>query len=152
MNIQRHEKSAMQYIKRSPGFITIIDLLTLYSPIALLYLVLGTRGMAEEIFRRPEWSFTTVFIVVEILRDISRLGRSPKIPIEHIEGGIVMYAFMLAMSVVILSLDFANDLHEAKLLTKQVYMAKFAMFFWATGIFCYHRYNRHALVEKHEAA
>jgi hypothetical protein len=62
-----------------------------------------------------------------------------------------MYAILLAVSVVVLGLDFANEQGAARVLLKQVYIAKFALFLWAASVFSYRRHNRHVRTGKQEA-
>lgn len=133
---------------------TITDALLICSPLIILFFILMGEADFGSIWKKPEWSFISILLLIETFRDIGAVAKSQKMDEEQINNGYVFYAIFLVITAIILSMDFRFSIGKSPLNIEAVYVAKFGWFSICLVFFCYKRYKRYSLVpppsETHE--
>lgn len=107
--------------------------------------VLLIEGVPGVIWKKPEWSFVSVLLWVEFLRDIGVVAKKKKIHEEQIGAGFSFVGIFLVFTTLVLILDFRHSMGTAKVDTTLVYFIKYSWFFFCLVMFSYKRYQRHEL-------
>lgn len=128
--------------------VTLVDAFVIFAPLLLLFFILLFEGQAGSIWDKSEWSFVTVFYLVETLRDqVVRLQKGGY-HIKQVEAGVVFYSIVLVLGVLVLNLDFKHSIGESNLSSDSIYIAKFGMFIISISLFTIHRFIKYKLNKK----
>ena len=143
MNQQSLDTSNTQ--QRSAFALALVDLILLCAPILFLTGVLLISGMIEEIWKKPEWSFISILLVMEAFRDIGYVAKKNRIHDEQVAAGYVFLAIFLVITALILVMDFFHSIGSASVDIGIVYTFKYGWFLFCVLTFFYKRYQRHSL-------
>jgi hypothetical protein len=129
-------------MKKNNITITLIDAISICCPIIFLFFILIFEGDAGSMLNRSEWSFITVYFLMEVLRDQASRVRDNSYHIQHAEGGHVLYALILVLGVLVLAADFKHSIHPDSIPDSVIYVAKFSFFAFSFVLFLYHRFKK----------
>lgn len=132
-------------MNKSPITLMIIDAFLLCAPILILVGVLLIEGIPGDIWKKPEWSFVSVLLWAEALRDAGFVARKSNIHEEQIGAGYSFFGIFLVLTAFVLVIDFQHSIGVSKLNTMSVYFLKYAWFIFCLAAFSYKRLQRHRL-------
>jgi len=132
-------------MNRSPTALTITDAFLLCAPILILGGVLLIEGIPGDLWKKPEWSFVSVLLWAEALRDVGVVARKKKIHEEQIGAGYSFFGIFLVLTTLVLVIDFQHSMGISKLNTTLVYFLKYGWFLFCLAAFSYKRFQRHRL-------
>lgn len=122
--------------------IAFVDLLIILAPVLILLIILFFEGKMNEALNRPEWSFVTVFYLIEILKDQIVRHAKERYQLQQSEAGVVFYSLALVVGVLILYLDFRHSAGSSMLDTDVVYLIKFSFLGVVALEFFFHRVRK----------
>lgn len=127
--------------------ITTMDTLLIAAPLFILFLILSFDGQPRAIFNKPEWSFVTVFYLIEVLRNQVSRYKIEGYAIEQAEAGTAFYSIVLVVGVLILAADYKYSIGNSPLTESEIYLLKFSAFFISLALFCWSRFRRYKLCD-----
>jgi hypothetical protein len=131
--------------KNNRAALTLMDATLLVSPLFILLFVLLLEGLpGADILKKPEWSFVSVFLVIESFRDAGPVWRRHGEGETQIEAGLTFMAVFLVLTALVLAIDFRHSLGRPTLPTDAVYALKFFWFLLCFLVFITTRFRRHA--------
>ncbi len=132
-------------MNKSPATLTITDAFLLCAPLLILAGVLLIEGVPGDVWKKPEWSFVSILLWAEALRDVGVVAKKKKIADEQIGAGYAFFGIFLVLSTLVLVLDFRHSIGFSKVDTNLVYFIKYGWFLLCLAAFSYKRHQRHVL-------
>ena len=132
-------------LKKSPAALTIADVFLISSPLLILAFVLLIEGVPGDILKKPEWSFVSVLLWAESLRDSGLVARSKGIDEEQIAAGNAFLGVFLVLTTLVLVLDFRHSMGLSKVPIEIVYFLKYSWFMVCLVFFSVKRFKRYQL-------
>lgn len=134
-------------IERPKNFllITFMDALLIAAPLLILFLILLFDGQPEVILSKSEWSFVTVFYLIEVLRNQVSRNKLEGYAIEQVEAGTALYAIVLIIGVLVLATDYRNSIGEKTIPLDAIYILKFSAFLTSLTLFIWSKFKRYKL-------
>lgn len=129
--------------KRDPIVLVLVDALVILAPLTLYLCILLLNGDVKLLLHKAEWSFVTVFYLVEVLRDQIKRQRSEGFHEDQTEAGVVFYSLILSLGVLVLFADFRNTVEPSPLPEVAFLIAKFGMFIISALLFIYYRHKKY---------
>ena len=134
---------ATQHKKRDPKVLATIDALVICAPLLLFLFILLLNRNIDFILQKAEWSFVTVFYLVEVLRDQVKRQSLESYHEDQTEAGVVFFSIVLSLGVLILFADFRNTLEPSELSEAVLFPAKFGMFTLSACLFLFYRFRKY---------
>ncbi len=129
--------------KRDPRVLVFVDALVILAPLILYLCILLLNGDVKFLLHKAEWSFVTVFYLVEVLRDQIKRQRSEGFHEDQTEAGVVFFSLILSLGVLVLFADFRNTIELSPLPEMAFLVAKFGMFILSALLFIYYRHKKY---------
>lgn len=133
--------------KSNPIVLVSVDALVICAPAMIYFFMLLLEGDTDTIPTRPEWSYITVFFLVEVLRDQVKRIRIEGYTEETVESGVVFYGILLVLGVLVLVADFKSSLGLSQLPDLALLIIKFGFLLLATGFFLGHRARKYKIAQ-----
>lgn len=141
-----HEKREPKK-KYDPRVLVSVDAFVICAPAMIYFFILFLEGDIDTLFARPEWSYITVFFLVEVLRDQIKRIRLEGHAEEAVESGVVFYGIILVLGALVLIADFKNSLGLSQLPEPALLFTKFGFLILATGLFWGHRARKYKAIQ-----
>ena len=131
-------------MKKNPFTHALTELIIICSPIVILLSVLFLDGNQDLIFKKPEWSFLSIILLVEVMRDIGAVAKKSTQD-ELIEVAYSFYSILIVLTAIVLIMDFQYSSGTGHVPASVVYILKFSWFIFCVVTFLYKRYQRHKI-------
>ena len=114
--------------------VILIDGFMMLSPLLILLYVYFVNGMTEGVFlKAPEWSFVSLFLMIEVMRDSVSRGVNNKFDIEMLHSNVAFVSVFLVLTALILACDFQFSIGKLPLAWEIFKPIKFV---WFTFFYC----------------
>lgn len=127
--------------------ITFMDAVLIAAPLFILFLILLFDGQPEVILSKSEWSFVTVFYLIEVLRNQVSRHKLEGYALEQVEAGIALYAIILIIGVLVLAADYRSSIGKPTIPLEAIYILKFSAFIGSFILFILSKFKRDKLLD-----
>jgi len=138
--------------KRGPKTLAFADAVLILAPLFIFLFILALNGNRESIFQKAEWSFITIFFLIEILRDQIKRQHLENYHADQTESGVIIYSLVLAVGVLFLYADFENSMGLGSISIQAFYTVKFSLLSFSFIFFLAHRYRKYKYQFSSEAS
>lgn len=128
--------------KQNPIVLTLIDLFMICAPLMFLFGIMLLEGHGAKIMNKPEWSFVTVFLLIEVIRDQATRGETQKLHVKHLEAANVFYLLFLVGAVLVMGADYRFSIDRGAIDSGLMYELRIGYFKFAVTVFVAHRFYR----------
>jgi len=129
--------------KKDSIAITFMDTLMILAPLLFFIFILAINGNILDILNKTEWSFVTVFYLIEVVRDQIARNKHNQYNLQQVESGIIFYVLILVFGIMILMADSQHLYGSISMDENWFFIMKFMAFFLSLFLFTYHRYRKH---------